>query len=111
MTEDELRRVFGLRLRRTREAAGLTQTALGVRIGVTATAVSYWETGYREPSLHTIIALACTLDTTLAHLLGDLEADGDARTYSDGYRDGWQACAKRVAAAAVDPSEPTEERS
>lgn len=103
MANDDLRRAFGHRLRQARETAGLTQTELGAKMGVTCTAVSYWETAYREPSLHTIVTLAGVLDTTLVRLLGNLESDGDAQAYDAGFRAGWQACARRVMSAAAEP--------
>lgn len=60
-------------LRQAREAAGLTQKALGVALGYPeATAqrfVSNWETGYRPIPRKHIKALAALLHVELADLL------------------------------------------
>ncbi len=54
---------FGARLRRLREAAGLTQEELASRAGLSSDAVSRLERGQRKhPYLHTVRALADALD-------------------------------------------------
>jgi transcriptional regulator with XRE-family HTH domain len=54
---------FGARLRRLREAAGLTQEELASRAGLSSDAVSRLECGQRKhPYPHTVRALANTLD-------------------------------------------------
>ncbi len=54
---------FGARLRRLREAAGLTQEELTSRVGLSSDAVSRLERGQRKhPYPHTVRALANTLD-------------------------------------------------
>jgi transcriptional regulator with XRE-family HTH domain len=54
---------FGARLRRLREAAGLTQEELASRVGLSSDAVSRLERGQRKhPHPHTVRALANTLD-------------------------------------------------
>ena len=53
---------FGERLRRLREAAGLTQEALSERAGITAKGIASLETGRRQhPYPHTVRALADAL--------------------------------------------------
>ena len=53
---------FGTRLRRLREAAGLTQEELASRAGLSATAVSVLERGERKrPYPHTVRSLADAL--------------------------------------------------
>ncbi len=54
---------FGSRLRRLREAAGLTQEELGARAGLTAKAISLLERGRRKrPYPHTVTSLADALE-------------------------------------------------
>src|SRR5688500_17099669 len=56
---------FGERLRRLREAAGLSQGALAARAGLTAKGIAALERGRRQrPHPHTIRALADALDLT-----------------------------------------------
>lgn len=53
-------------IRQGRQAAGLTQRQLAAAVGVTATTVSWWETGKSHPRRHNIRALAAagiTLDS------------------------------------------------
>jgi transcriptional regulator with XRE-family HTH domain len=60
------RAVEGGRIQRVREAARLSQTELGMALGVTQTAVALWEKGKRVPRGATA--------ERLARLLNDLEA-------------------------------------
>jgi len=56
---------FGARLRRLREAAGLTQEEIASRVGLTAKAVSALERGERRrPYRHTVRSLADALSLT-----------------------------------------------
>ena len=79
---------FGARLRRLREAAGLTQEELALRAGLSSDAVSRLERGQRKrPYPHTVRALADALDL------------------SEGERDALIACApKRSGMAFTAPS-------
>jgi transcriptional regulator with XRE-family HTH domain len=48
----------------------VTQAALGEHLGYTQTAVSYWCSGKRNPSLADLCALADYFDVTTDYLLG-----------------------------------------
>jgi transcriptional regulator with XRE-family HTH domain len=61
----------GHRIRATRETRGWTQSDLAARLGRTQTAVSYWESGRRAPSLDDLVDLARTLGVASADLLPD----------------------------------------
>src|SRR3712207_2171549 len=83
---------FGGRLRRLREAAGLTQEELAGRAGLTRNAVGALERGERRrPYPHTVRALADALDLSgdeRASLLAavprpDGESTGTARSFLD----------------------------
>ena len=58
-------KTFAERLRSLREAAGLSIADLSRRAGLTYQAVSFLETGERQPSLETARKLAVALDRTL----------------------------------------------
>ncbi|MDR1315062.1 MAG: helix-turn-helix transcriptional regulator [Deltaproteobacteria bacterium] len=64
------------RLYRRRQELGLTQRSLAKRIGRGPTTISSYESGYREPSLDTIIRLAKALNCSVDWLLG---VDGPAK--------------------------------
>src|SRR5262245_27425572 len=49
---------FGARLKELREGAGLTQTELADKAGLSQRAVSHWEQGLREPVLSNLVALS-----------------------------------------------------
>lgn len=61
-------RSTGTLLREKRKAAGLTQIELAERVGVTQTAISYWETGRRRPGVDDALLLAEALNTTVERL-------------------------------------------
>lgn len=60
---------LGENIRIGRRIHDLSQAELARKLGVTKQAVSYWETGAREPDLETIRALARALDLALADLV------------------------------------------
>lgn len=62
--------IFGANIARYRGKAGLTQAALAERIGVSAQAISKWETGGGYPDVETIPLLARELGTTTDALFG-----------------------------------------
>ena len=61
-------------LRKARRAAGLTQTELARRAGVTQSVISAYESGRREPALSTLVRL---VEATGARLHFDLRSSGD----------------------------------
>lgn len=90
---------LGARIAAARRNADLNQTTLARRLGVTQTAVSYWERDRREPSLEDLIALARELGVTLAHLAGTDTSEPES--YWVGWRAGWLACSNSVRAAST----------
>lgn len=63
---------FGVRLRDRRQAAGLTQAALGELVGMKGTAVRRLETSPdANPTLETVRKLAKALDCSMSDLTGD----------------------------------------
>jgi transcriptional regulator with XRE-family HTH domain len=63
---------FSANLRRLRLAAGLTQTALGARVGVHQSEISRFEGAERNPELETILRLARGLETSAGRLLAGI---------------------------------------
>lgn len=73
---------FGQRLRRLREEAGLSQSALSRRIGITQPAISQLETGEREnPSYGMLVQLADGIGVTPDILLRDTKLEPSGRTH------------------------------
>ena len=78
---------FGDRLTAAREAAGLSQRALGERLGVRAKTVAAWENDMAEPRANRVQMLAGMLGVSLIWLLtgeGEGVAPPDARPDTPG---------------------------
>ena len=60
----------GANIRAARKAKGMTMKELGALIGTTESAVSYYETGKREPKYETLLMIAEALDTSVGYLMG-----------------------------------------
>lgn len=68
--------IFGRRLKAARKKHGLTQSELAEEAGVSATAVSHFETGERQfPSADNLVKFADALGISTDYLLGQVEAD------------------------------------
>ena len=61
---------FPENLKNWRTSQGLLQKDLAKKINVTVHCISHWETGYTEPSIAQLIALANFFDTTIDELVG-----------------------------------------
>ena len=59
-----------MRLKELRTARKLSQKQLADIIGTTARAISFYETGLREPNIKTLIALADFFEVSLDFLTG-----------------------------------------
>lgn len=57
-------------LRGFREAAGLTQTQLGERVGVVRQTISAWERGDRSPNVAQLGRIAVACGVPMAYLIG-----------------------------------------
>lgn len=64
---------MGLRLKRLREAAGLTQAALAAAAGVSMRSYQQWEQGVRTPLFDAVVRIAQALDVSLDELAGTNE--------------------------------------
>lgn len=64
---------IGERIAQKREQAGLNQSELGRRLGLSAQAVQKWESGKSTPRNSKLSDLASVLGTTVGFLVGDTE--------------------------------------
>lgn len=67
----EVDRQFGRRVKAAREAAGLTQTELGVRMKISPQGVQKWESGASSPRFSRLYGLASVLGVPVSRLLPD----------------------------------------
>ena len=84
---DTLQQQFGQMIRRRRLALDLGQEALADKAGLHRTHVSLLERGKRMPTLQVVKKLAAALDTTMADLMTELEAAGQANSGAGTRRD------------------------
>jgi XRE family transcriptional regulator, regulator of sulfur utilization len=81
----------GVAIREARTAAGLTQKELADSLGVTQTAVSYWESARRDPGVTELLRIASALGVKAASLLPathrELAPGRLARVEVKGFRD------------------------
>ena len=63
---------IGDRIRLERTTAGLTQEQLGIAVGVTAEAVSLWESGKRRLAADKVPSIARALGITVARLYNEI---------------------------------------
>lgn len=68
MSDHDLYRTWGERIRSRREAKGLKQSALAEAIGTSQQRISQWEQGDRRPPDAVRLKLAEALGTTVADL-------------------------------------------
>jgi len=68
---------LGQRISQYRKQAGLSQEALGERLGVSRQAVSKWETGAAAPDMENLLALAREFGVSVAELTGTPETPQD----------------------------------
>lgn len=61
------------RIKKAREAKGISQKEVSLTLGVSAPTVSEWESGKKFPSTENLVALARLLETTTDYLLCESE--------------------------------------
>lgn len=73
--------VNGKRIRQLRKETGLTQEALGKKLGVIKQTVSSWENGISEPNSEVLSNMASIFDVSIDYLLGnDTQNSHDKKT-------------------------------
>jgi repressor LexA len=73
---------IGGRIRKAREERGFTQHDLGAALGLTATAINYYEKGKRKVSIEEIYRLAGVLKKPLQYFLPGEDLLNNERTYN-----------------------------
>ena len=73
----DIRKLFGANVRHHREAAGISQAEVAVRMGVDRAYVSMIERGGQNATLHSIWEVAQALRVRPADLLAEPAADAD----------------------------------
>jgi tellurite methyltransferase len=81
-----MREVLAGNISRYRKELGLTQEALGEKLGVSFQAVSKWETGYTVPETALLPSLAKNLNISVDKLLGYSAFNSDISYYEDDYQ-------------------------
>lgn len=61
--------MVGKNIKRDREAKGITQEELAVKLNVTRQAVSSWETGKTQPDVELLVKIAQNLDVSVEELI------------------------------------------
>ena len=74
MDEENVRRTLGENIAACRKAAGLTQGALGEKLGYSDKSVSKWERGDGVPDVYVLVKLSSLFGCTTDSLLGIREA-------------------------------------
>jgi len=80
----EIAVAFGLALKRHRQAAGLTQEALGYEAGLSKNYISLLENGQRQPTLTSLLSLAQAVKQAPSALIDDVLALQQAEASSQG---------------------------
>ncbi|MFP4495178.1 MAG: helix-turn-helix domain-containing protein [Halochromatium sp.] len=75
--------MFPQRLKAARQRAGLTQTEIAARLGVSKALPGHWEAGRKVPGMAKLEALAELLDVSVSWLTGDKIGD-ERSTYEPG---------------------------
>lgn len=73
MVFEDIGTLLGYRLLCARYRRNMTQAGLARAVGVSQTAVSYWESGHRTLTVEQLVALAAALHTTASELVEGLE--------------------------------------
>jgi transcriptional regulator with XRE-family HTH domain len=79
---------IGNRIKKAREATGMSQAEMGRRLGVTRSGVSQWENERTAPTTRNISAIAVLLDVSWEWLTTGREGVEDAPGARGGYREG-----------------------
>ena len=90
--------MLGQRIALLRRQAGLSQSELAVRLGISPSAVGMYEQGRREPSVDTLVEMARVFDVSTDYLLTGRIADlREARQLEELLRQRVQAAEERLA--------------
>lgn len=74
-----------IKIRDYRLRKGLTMKELGQIVGVSESAIGYWETGKRKPNYEFLLRISEALDCTVADLIDEREAPAPLPESEDVY--------------------------
>ena len=72
--QTDAEQAFGEVLRELRKNAGLTQEGLALDSGLDRTYISMLERGQRQPTLQTLLSIACCLGVSASEIVAQVEA-------------------------------------
>ena len=77
------REEIGLRIRTMRKSRGMTQSDLALAINQSASSITMYETGRREPDFETLEAMADTFNVPLRAIIGQDNMTDEAQTIAE----------------------------
>ena len=69
-SSDEIKKFFGVKLKKLRQNVGMTRKQLAEKLGITEISVGNYERGLREPSLEKLIVLSNLFCVSIEELIG-----------------------------------------
>ena len=70
MSENIIMKTFAERIKYLRTEKGLGQEDLAKELGVSASVISRWENGLREPSMSSLLAMANFFHVSIDYIVG-----------------------------------------
>lgn len=101
---------LGERIQELRKGAGLSQEALGEKLGVTRQSISKWESDQAQPELDKLIAMSRLFDLTVGELLGVEEGSPAREELTDRELKAVAAIAEKLTPPAPAPEGPKQKR-
>lgn len=78
---------LGKKIREIRKDVGLTQAALGEKIGVSGAMIGQWENDLRNPKLDTIVRIADALDMSIFDFFPEKNDEFSRLIYQEGFEE------------------------
>ena len=101
---------LGERIQELRKGAGLSQEALGEKLGVTRQSISKWESDQAQPELDKLIAMSRLFDLTVGELLGVEEGSPAREELTDRELKAVAAIAEKLIPPAPAPEGPKQKK-
>lgn len=75
--------IFSDKIKALRQEKGITQSELASKLGITTTALSFFESGSRIPNIEVLKSMAVIFGVSSDYLLGIETSNKDLKTYAD----------------------------
>lgn len=75
--------IFSDKIKALRQEKGITQSELAGKLGITTTALSFFESGSRIPNIEVLKSMAVIFGVSSDYLLGIETSNKDLKTYAD----------------------------